>query len=201
MRKTSYILFIYAFLAVSISECSRKQDSVQQRSSSGQGLPSGNVTYTVPSGWIEEAPASQMRSAQFRWPGAEGKEDAVLAVFFFPGTGGSVEANLSRWYRQFKQPDGRLTHELAQTKKATINGIPVTVTYVTGTFLRSQANMMMGGGTEEEELPNYAMLAAIAETSAGPWFFKATGSQKTIDHWRKSFDDFVKTFQIQRVSS
>ena len=200
MRKTSYILLVYALLAVSISGCSRKQNSAQQQPSPGQQLPSGNVLYTAPTGWVEEEPSSQMRSAQFRWPGAEGEEDAVLAVFFFPGTGGSVEANLSRWYRQFKQPDGKLTHELAQTKKATIDDIPVTVAYVTGTFLQSQANMMMGSGAEEE-LPDYAMLAAIAETSSGPWFFKATGPQKTIDHWRTSFDDFVKTFQMQRVSS
>ncbi len=159
-------------------------------------LPEGEVVYTVPEGWVSEPPRSQMRRAQFRWPGGEGSDDAVLAVFFFPGTGGSVEANLTRWYGQFKQPDSSSTLYHVNKSYRIINGIPVTLVYVTGIYVRPKNPMVMMGGPVEE-LPDYAMLAAIAETRNGPWFFKAVGPQKTIDRWKNSFDEFVKSFRIQ----
>lgn len=162
-----------------------------------RALPDGEVAYTVPRGWVSETPRSKMRLAQFRWPGYEGANDAVLAVFFFPGTGGSVEANLARWYGQFKQPDSTSTLYHVQKSYRIINGIPVTLVYVTGTYIRPKNPMMMMGGPVEE-LPDYAMLAAIAETKNGPWFFKAVGPQKTVDHWRSSFDEFVKSFHMKK---
>ncbi|NUO83178.1 hypothetical protein HUU05_24160 [candidate division KSB1 bacterium] len=158
-------------------------------------MPAGEVIYTAPADWVVQPPSSSMRKAEFRWPGAEGNEDAELAVFFFPGTGGSVQANLDRWYGQFKQADGSATAQRAHTEKVDANGLVVTVTHVTGTYLKSQSPMMMSGPVEEK--PNYAMLAAIVETANGPWFFKATGPEATITHWRPSFDAFVKSLRVQ----
>ena len=46
-----------------------------------------------------------MRVAQYGLPGPAG--EATLGIFFFgPGQGGSVEANIERWFGQFKQEDG-----------------------------------------------------------------------------------------------
>ena len=189
--RTPFLAFAIALLFLA---CQSDKKPEAQKSAESGALPSGTIHYLVPQGWVIEQPSSSMRKAQFRWPGVEGEADAEMAVFFFPGTGGSVDANLSRWYTQFKQPDGTLTHAKAKKEKRTVNGIPVTITYVTGTFLKSAA-MMTGGPSEE--LPGYALLAAIAETAEGPWFFKATGPEKTILHWRKSFDEFVNSFTIK----
>ncbi len=179
--------------------CQSKQEEQQGNSSTTaqtpQTLPAGEVTYTAPSDWVAQTPSSSMRKAEFRWPGVEGNEDAEMAVFFFPGTGGSVQANLARWYGQFKQADGSATAERATTEKVQANALAVTVTHVTGTYLKSQATMMAGGPVEEK--PNYAMLAAIVETANGPWFFKATGPEATIKHWRPSFDAFVQSLRVQ----
>ena len=174
----------------------QSEQKPETTSQTNQGdLPAGQVEYTVPEGWISEMPSSSMRKAQFKLPGAEGAADGELAVFFFPGTGGAVEANLSRWYNQFKQPGGSPTAALAKSEKRTVNGLPITITYATGTFMKN-AGMMMGGAHPAEELADYALLAAIAETAGGPWFFKATGPVKTIQHWRPSFDEFVNSFKI-----
>lgn len=194
----SFFLIMAAALLLIVG-CKSKQEEqqpdAQAAASTPQTLPTGEVTYTAPEGWLAHPPTSQMRKAEFRWPGAEGNEDAELAVFFFPGTGGSVQANLNRWYGQFKQTDGSVTAERAHTEKVEANNLSITVTHVTGTYLKSQASMMPGGPAEEK--PNYAMLAAIVETTNGPWFFKATGPEVTINHWRPSFDEFVKSLRVQ----
>lgn len=189
--------YLHFLLAISVVVFACKSGEQQQASvqTAQTNLPSGEVFYTAPEEWVAEAPSSSMRKAQFKLPGVEGAEDAELAVFFFPGTGGSVQANLSRWYGQFKQPDGKPTAAVATSEKRTVNGVPVTITYATGTYLKG-AGMMMGEQHPATELPDYALLAAIAETAQGPWFFKAVGPIKTIDHWRKAFDEFVNTFKV-----
>ena len=186
----NYIKLFFVFSVVFCMSCQTEQKVETSSPGSSNNLPSGIVEYTVPEGWIAETPTSSMRKAQFKLPGVNGAADAELAVFFFPGTGGAVEANLSRWYNQFKQPDGKPTAAIAKSEKKTVNGLPITITFATGTYMKN-AGMMMGGAHPAEELADYALLAAIAETANGPWFFKATGPVKTIDHWRKTFDEFV----------
>ncbi len=191
--------FAIAVLVLFVGACQSKKEEQQNDSAATattpQALPSGEVVYAAPEGWVVQTPSSSMRKAEFRWPGVEGNEDAEMAVFFFPGMGGSVQANLDRWYGQFKQADGSDTAARARTQKVDANGLAVTVTHVTGTYLKSQSPMMMSGPVEEK--PNYAMLAAIVETANGPWFFKATGPEATIEHWRPSFDAFVKALRVQ----
>ncbi len=150
------------------------------------------ILYTPPDAWISEMPRSSMRKAQYKLPGKGNTGAAELAVFHFPGTGGSVDANLERWYGQFTQPDGSPTRNHVKKNIIEVNGLKVIVVYTTGTYFQSNSPMMNG---PFEEKPGYAMLAAIAETSQGPWFFKAVGPQQTIDAWREEFDNFVKTFR------
>jgi len=156
-------------------------------------LVSGEISYSVPAEWQSEKPKSRMRKAQYRIPGVEGAGDAEMAVYVFPGTGGSVQANINRWISQFKQPDGSDSKEKTKIINITVNNMTVTKMYVTGTYLKSSSQMMMGG--PKEEMQEYAMLAAIVETSKDPWFFKMTGPQKTIDSCQPEFDKFVNSFK------
>jgi hypothetical protein len=131
-----------------------------------------------------------MRKAQFKLPGKNHSLDAELAVFVFPGGGGGVQANIDRWIGQFKQPDGSSSEHKTEINKVISNDLPVTLVYTTGTYLSGS----MGGGNSQE-LPGFAMIAAIVETSRDPWFFKAIGPQETIDAWRPAFKDFANTFK------
>lgn len=193
MKKFPWFV-VLIILAVAGCKSDEKKADGQTTTSMSSGLPSGDVNYVAPKEWIPEPPHNPMRKAQFKWPGVDGQEAGEMAVFFFPGTGGSVEANLDRWYGQFLQPDGSETRSKVQTNKLEANGLPVTVVYVTGTYKKPKNPMMMGGPVDE--VPGYAMKAAIVETANGPWFFKAVGPQKTMEHWNASFDEFVKTFKV-----
>jgi hypothetical protein len=184
------------FLAIFLFACSNgDQNEGQAASQDNNQVPQGEIIYIAPQDWVQHPPTSRMRKDQYVLPGAEGKEDAELVVYHFPEMGGLVEANLNRWYGQFQQPDGSETASKAQAKKETVNNIPVTTVFVTGTYLKPKNPMDLTGPKEEK--PNYAMLAAIAETANGPWFFKATGPEETIAHWRPSFENFVASMHIQ----
>ncbi len=191
------VLIFSAYIAFSfiLGGCGKSEESSKPELQSGHGekISSGELTYTPAAEWIKEKPRSSMRKAQYKFPGVGQSGDAEMAVFVFPGSGGGVQANIDRWIGQFKQPDGSSSADKAEIKNSTSNGLPVTLIYVTGTHLSGSMGGPMGGNTQE--LPGFAMLAAIVETSSDPWFFKAIGPQATIDHWRPAFESFAKTFK------
>jgi hypothetical protein len=53
--------------------------------------------------------------------------------------------------------------------------------------------MSMQGQTGPKK--NFRMLAAIAETTSGPWFFKLTGPEKTVANWEPSFEKFLDSIE------
>ena len=185
--------FIYILLPFFLFAACKKEENQTANLAADHTKKSGEVKYTMPQEWQAEPPASRMRKAQYKIPGVDGAGDAELAVFVFPGGGGTVHANINRWVGQFKQPDGSSTDDKTITEIIKVNDLEVTKMYVTGTYLKSTSMMMQG---PVEELPDYAMLAAIVKTGVNPWFFKATGPQKTIDHWQPAFDKFVQTLKI-----
>ena len=193
MKKLS-IIFMF-FLIVT---CGEKTEQVQQteqtqdpHSTQNPHKVTGALTWNAPEGWIQETPSSRMRKAQYRLPRAEGDpEDASVAIFHFPG-GGSVDANLRRWYGQFVQPDGKSSEEVAKVSKSTINNLNQTVVDLSGTYLFKPTPM----APTSTEKPGFRMLAAVIETSSGPWFVKAVGPEKTMAQWEDSFYEFMKSFK------
>ncbi len=182
-----YIRIMFLCLILSSFACKSDKEETAQKNDST--VP--RLTYQIPEGWIEEEPENAMRKAQFRLPGNGDEGDVVMTVFVFPASGGTVDANLTRWYRQFKQPDGSKSEEKARTKKLTVNNLQVTMVSLKGTYLKSFSPM---SGGDKEEFPNSALLAAIVETNSAPWYFKAVGPKVTIERWQESFDQFVQSF-------
>jgi len=81
------------------------------------------LTYTAPSGWTVVPTSSSMRVAQFTLPRAAGDTEAAeMILYYFGGSGGSVEANIERWLGQMQQPDGRPTKAAATRETRTVNG-------------------------------------------------------------------------------
>src|SRR5258708_5078869 len=86
------------------------------------------LKFDAPPGWVSKPPASSMRVAEFTLPKAAGDtEDAALAIYFFGGQGGNVQANLDRWIGQMQQPDGKSSKALAKTTTMTSHGLGITV--------------------------------------------------------------------------
>lgn len=191
---------LLALLALSTA-CSQKQEPAKHGQPAASSKPAvANLTqlqWTAPEGWVAEPSSSGMRLSQYKLPKVEGDaEDALCYVSHFPGTGGSVEANLSRWYDQFIQPDGRPSSAVAKVNKAEHNGFQQTTVDLSGTFSQTTTPMGPTGG----DMPNYRMLGGVIETPVGPWFVKLIGPEKTVAHWEKSFNEFMKSFRADQSS-
>src|ERR1041385_3882899 len=120
------IAFLIVCVALLSSACGK--NSVSTSSSNKTAPANGEIRYTMPAGWQEEKPTSNMRVAQYKLPRVEGDNaDAELVLYYFgQGQGGSTQANIDRWLNQMQQPDGSPSKDKAKIEKTTINNLPVT---------------------------------------------------------------------------
>jgi hypothetical protein len=135
-----------------------------------------------------------MRVAEFSLPKAAGDaEDASLAVFYFGGQGGTVQANLDRWIGQMTQPDGRASRDVARTTRLSPRGLPITLVDLSGTYVAE----VSPGSTERFNKPGFRLRAAVIETKEGPYFVKLTGPEKTVARWDDAFMTFLKSLRVE----
>jgi hypothetical protein len=154
-------------------------------------LQGPGLTFTPPAEWKPRPAASSMRVAEFVPPRAQGdSEDADVIVYFFGGTGGSVQANIDRWIGQFTSAPGSAS---PTPETSTVNGLKVTTVAVEGTYIAE----VKPGSTERHNKPNYRMRAAVIETPKGPYFVKLTGPAATVRQASASFDQFLKSLKFQ----
>jgi len=153
----------------------------------------GTLAYVAPQGWQKQPVASSMRVAEFVLPRADGDiEDAQLVIYYFGGSGGSVEANLQRWVGQMQQPDGKPSSAVAKRETRAVNGLSVTLLDVSGTYVAETAP----GSTDRHNKPNFRLRAGVVETANGPYFLKLTGPAKTIAKWDRAFNQFVASLKL-----
>ncbi len=146
----------------------------------------GGITVPLPAGWRVATPSSSMRVAEYELPASSGS--ATLAVFHFgPGQGGSVQANIDRWIGQFQQADGGDSRSKARLWNEEVAGMKISLVDLSGIY---SVGPMAGGSGEPQE--NYRMLGAIVESAKGPFFFKLTGPEGTVQQWEESFSSFIK---------
>ena len=152
------------------------------------------LTFSAPAGWKATGPSSSMRVAQFVLPRAAGDSaDAELVVYYFGGSGGTVDANIERWLGQMQQPDGKPSSAVAKRGTRTINGLKVTLVDVGGTYVAE----MTPGSAQRHNSPNFRLRAAVIETANGPYFIKLTGPAKTIAASEQSFEAFLSSLKYQ----
>jgi len=151
------------------------------------------LKYTAPQGWQTRTASSSMRVAEFVLPGRDGAAgSAELVIYYFGGTGGSVEANIQRWLGQMQQPDGRATTDVAVRDTRTINGLKVSLLDVSGTYVAE----MRPGATEKHNSPGFRMRTAVVETPGGPYYLKLVGPAATVTAWNTSFNEFLDTLNF-----
>ncbi len=202
--KISRLTHLLLWLALAIAGCSKKSPNsevsqtpaLQPTSAHGGAVPASasgpGLKYTSPAGWIAETPSSASRKAQYKLPRVEGDpEDAELVIYYFGGGGGAIQANVDRWIGEFSGPDGKPVSNSAKVVHKTLNGIPLTLVDVTGTYSSSMGTMMQG----QRAKSGIRLLGAIAEAPNGPWFIKLTGPVRTIAKWESSFQSFLNSFQ------
>jgi hypothetical protein len=149
------------------------------------GASGSNIEIDLPKAWEKQEPSSSMRIAQAAIPGPGGPGE--FAVFFFgPGGGGSVDANIERWVGQMETSD----HPKPETFES--GGMKVTWVDVKGTMKPSQMGM-----TPSAPLTDARLYGAVVEGPGGPWFFKATGSNKTLAPQRDAFVAMLKSVRAK----
>jgi hypothetical protein len=154
--------------------------------------PAAGLVFTAPPAWTSRPPASSMRVAEFIVPKAAGDaEDAEAIIYFFGGSGGSVDANIDRWIGQMQQPDGSASKEKARRETLTINGLKVTTVDVAGTYVAE----VRPGATERHNKPAFRLRAAVIETPRGPYYIKMTGPAKTMAAADADFKKFLTTMR------
>jgi hypothetical protein len=148
-----------------------------------------HITWIDPPAFKRVPPSNAMRKAAYVVPRAEGDtEDGELTVFYFgPGQGGSIDANVDRWVKQF----GEVKPGDVKRADREANGLRQhTVELESGTF----ASGMPGAPTKPKE--NYGLVGGIVETPSGAYFFKLTGPSKTVKQAKPEFYkllDSIKT--------
>ena len=160
----------------------------------GVSAPPATLTFTPSPAWQRKAVTSMMRVGEFVLPRSEGdNEDASLVVYFFGGTGGTVQANLDRWFGQLSQPDGRQTKDIATTTSRLINGLSVTLFDATGTYVAE----VTPGSSERFNKPGFRMRAAVVQTAGGPYFIKLVGPRKSVTRWDKEYEAFLQSLHYK----
>lgn len=148
-----------------------------------------HITWVDPPSFKRVPPSNPMRKASFVVPRAEGDgEDGELTVFYFgPGQGGSIDANVERWIKQFAD----VKPEDVKRADREANGLRQhTVELESGTF----SSGMPGGPATAK--PGFGLVGGIVETPSGAYFFKLTGPSKTVKQAKPDFYkllDSIKT--------
>ena len=170
---------LFNLLLLAVAVCS--QQTLFAEDAKPMKVKVGDLTLTVPANWKSAKPANRLRLAQFTIPPVGGdKEAAELVISFFGGSGGGVDANLSRWINQF-QAKGRRVRTVEGTSKLG----PYVLADLKGTF-----NKPVGPPVQRQTkpTPGSQMLAVILNVEGkGNYFLKLTGSEKTITAASKAF--------------
>jgi hypothetical protein len=194
--KLSQVLVVLSMTAMMLS-CSSPGDGKEGKASAKIGPTRAEavagIRFEVPESWKSVPPTSSMRAAQFQLPARQGEEAPELVVFFFgPGQGGETQPNIDRWIGQMKEPGGKSAEEEARQESRTVGDLKVTTVRVNGTY---SAGSMMPGMSAGEDKPGYRMWGAVVEGKGGPWFFKATGPQKSMQEADPAFDNIVSSLE------
>jgi hypothetical protein len=145
----------------------------------------GGIEWKVPARWTSGT-GSAMRVATYAVPAPKGADAGECAVFFFgAGQGGSIDANVERWSKQFEGTPA------PQRTGATVGGLKVTRVQLSGTYLAPGGPMMQSTGKR----PGTRLVGAIVEAPEGNVFFKLTGPAATVTAAQPEFDALVASLR------
>lgn len=144
-------------------------------------VEAGEIQLSVPDSWTKQETTSQMRLAQFSVPKAKGDtEGAEMVVFYFGGSGGSVNANAQRWINQFRQNDRKV--KLTSGKSALGDYVLVDLS---GTWKKPIGPPIR---QQSEDQPGSRFLGVILSVKGqGNYFLRLAGPEKTISENANTF--------------
>lgn len=143
--------------------------------------------------FLRQQPAHAMRNAQY---GLVTQPEVALAIYHFgKDTGGSTEANLTRWLEQFTQPDGATNRSRAKLATVERDGLVITTVDLTGNFAGMQGAGSAAAGAAQS---GQRLLGAIAEGPEGPVFFKLVGPEARLAGVKDAFAALIASIRPLR---
>ncbi|MBX9788136.1 MAG: hypothetical protein K2Y37_04415 [Pirellulales bacterium] len=145
----------------------------------------------APEKFTRQTPRSKIIAYEFSVPAADGDEQPGRLTVM--SAGGTIEANLDRWYAQFAQPDGSSTRNRAKVEKKTVAGHDVHFVNIAGTYDDKPAPFAAQGVARE----NYRMLGAIVVLPEGNVYFKFYGPRQTIADNQEAFRKMIEAMKTK----
>ncbi len=146
----------------------------------------GKLRMTAPKGWKQVPPRVRIIAYEFAAPKAKG--DPVDGRITVMAAGGSIEANIARWKRQFRGEGGAAPRAKVENKK--INGYTVHLVDLSGTYLDQR-----GPFAPAVPRPGYRMLGAIIQTPEANFFVKFYGPAATVTQHEKAFRQMIESIR------
>jgi hypothetical protein len=155
-----------------------------------QTVDAQGVKFQAPAAWKTVPTTSQMRRATLKIDPLEGDDfPGELVVYAFPGGVGTVNANIDRWQKQFKDKDGNPPK--IETKTVKGKNVEVTRAETSGHYFPAQF-----GGRPEPDRPDARLLGAIVLTDQAAYVIKLVGPNKTLTKLSPDFDELLTTIEV-----
>ncbi len=190
MKTSSLVLFIAIAGSAFTSSTGTAQEPTKIE------LSDGKLIMTAPAAWKKMQPKSSIVQYEFSAP-ADAKADAETARITLMQAGGSIDANIERWYGQFEQPDGKSTKDKSKTEKFEVDGQTVHWVDIPGNFKETMGGGPFSGGkTVVRE--DYRMLGAIiVTTDQTQYFIKLTGPKDVVEKLSDGFKKSLKELETK----
>lgn len=150
----------------------------------------GGLKSEAPADWKQQKPAFKLRVYQFALPGEE--KNAELAIFYFDGGGGSVDANLKRWKDRMIAPKGKSIEDVSKVENFKVGEAEAWYLDVSGTYLERPPAQPNAQPVRRE---NYRFFGVYFNHEKGPHFITLTGPADTVERHKKAFERWLKNFK------
>lgn len=142
------------------------------------------LSFSRPAAWEWVPSQSPMRKAVLKVPLAGMEAGEVIFFHFGAGNGGGTQANVDRWFRQFREPKEQIK---ARTEESKAGSNKVTYVFAEGTYMSG-----MPGGPQTPK-PGFSLLGAIIEDAAGHVFVRFTGPKSLVEAGTADFKKMVES--------
>jgi len=186
MKPRLCVLLIACAALVYVNQPAGAADKDEKK---GTVVKLGGLSSTAPAEWKDEKPAGTMRLTQFALPKVEGDStDAEVTIY---KAGGGTKANIERWKAQFSPPEGKTLDDVSKETKMKVGNVEVTYLDIHGTYKAPPFDPKYKGMKMEK----FRLVGVIFETKDGDFQIRFIGPEKTVEHFKKGFDEWVKNFK------
>jgi hypothetical protein len=157
-----------------------------------QTVDAKGLTFDAPKSWKSSTPSGGMRRAQLKAEPIEGDDyPAELIVFAIDGGGGTVEANLTRWQKTFKDEDGNPPK--IESKKVQAKNVEVTRAETSGDYYPTA----FPGRPKDPDRKGARLLGVIIMGKKTNYYIRMVGPDKTMKKLKTDFDEMIKTIKLE----